>query len=610
MIKTLKLLAFLIVLLSGLNMFAQNDSISATTDSIANAKFNTYYNSLLELEKQKILDSIKKAELQQELDALKSSANTEEKERLQNQIDAIQNAEKLRLENKKNEIDSLRKNTVGYPVLGVLKDTLFLLYTKIGAASPKERVASISEKINTLYHDDFLKIDSMITMKSDHTVDIVYKEMTIMSVSETDGFWYDKDSSILAGEFLNTIKTSIVNAKEENAWQKWLLRIGLVILVIVIARIFIWLVSKGGNYLTGFVKKNKNKWFIGLSYKDYTFLSIDQITQMVLFSVKILKWIIYGLFVYITLPIIFSIFPFSRGWADTLFELIWIPISGIFTSVWNYLPNLFKILVIYFVMKYFIRFVKYVFSEIKGEKLKIQGFYPDWAMPTYNIVKFLLYAFTLILIFPFLPGSDSDIFKGVSIFIGVLFSLGSSSAISSMIAGLVITYMRPFKIGDRIKIGDVTGDVVEKTLLITRLKTAKNELITIPNSSILSGNTINYSSETEHQGLIVHTTVTIGYDVPWKDMYKALQEAADRTEFLLKEPKPFILQTSLDDFYVSYQINAYTKEANKQARIYSELHENIQDACNEMGIEILSPHYRAERDGNPTTIPANYAKKG
>jgi len=610
MIKTLKLLAFLIVLLSGLNMFAQNDSISATTDSIANAKFNTYYNSLLELEKQKILDSIKKAELQQELDALKSSANTEEKERLQNQIDAIQNAEKLRLENKKNEIDSLRKNTVGYPVLGVLKDTLFLLYTKIGAASPKERVASISEKINTLYHDDFLKIDSMITMKSDHTVDIVYKEMTIMSVSETDGFWYDKDSSILAGEFLNTIKTSIVNAKEENAWQKWLLRIGLVILVIVIARIFIWLVSKGGNYLTGFVKKNKNKWFIGLSYKDYTFLSIDQITQMVLFSVKILKWIIYGLFVYITLPIIFSIFPFSRGWADTLFELIWIPISGIFTSVWNYLPNLFKILVIYFVMKYFIRFIKYVFSEIKGEKLKIQGFYPDWAMPTYNIVKFLLYAFTLILIFPFLPGSDSDIFKGVSIFIGVLFSLGSSSAISSMIAGLVITYMRPFKIGDRIKIGDVTGDVVEKTLLITRLKTAKNELITIPNSSILSGNTINYSSETEHQGLIVHTTVTIGYDVPWKDMYKALQEAADRTEFLLKEPKPFILQTSLDDFYVSYQINAYTKEANKQARIYSELHENIQDACNEMGIEILSPHYRAERDGNPTTIPANYAKKG
>ena len=160
-----------------------------------------------------------------------------------------------------------------------------------------------------------------------------------------------------------------------------------------------------------------------------------------------------------------------------------------------------------------------------------------------------------------------------------------------MVAGLVITYMRPFKIGDRIKIADVSGDVIEKTLLVTRIKTVKNEIITIPNASVLSGNTINYTSQANEQGLIIYTTVTIGYDVPWTKMHATLIEAAVRTEMILKNPKPFVLQTSLEDFYVAYQINAYTKEASKQALIYSNFHQNIQDCCNEAGIEILSPHY-------------------
>ena len=357
------------------------------------------------------------------------------------------------------------------------------------------------------------------------------------------------------------------------------------------------------------IDANRNKWLKDLSYKDYTFLTADQEMQVILLLIKVLRWFAYALFLYISLPIIFSIFPFSRHWADALFQLIWSPFKGVLIAFWDYLPNLFTILVIYLVMKYVIRFVRYIFREIEAEKLKLSGFHADWAMPTYTIVRFLLYAFMFVLIFPYLPGSDSDIFKGVSVFIGVLFSLGSSSAIANMIAGLVITYMRPFKIGDRIKIGEVTGDVIEKTILVTRVKTTKNEVITIPNSTVLTGNTTNYSIQAQERGLIIYTTVTIGYDVPWKDMHQALIDAALRTDMLLDEPKPFVLQTSLDDFYVSYQINAYTQEAGRQAFIYSNLHQNIQDVCNERGIEILSPHYRAARDGNTTTIPADYLPK-
>ncbi len=585
--------------------YGQTDSIVQKNDSINNIALNEYNQKLGEVEKLRVADSIKKAELESQLLKLKTTDNLQKEDLLQ-QLKSIEENEKKRIEDKKAHIESLRNTAKGYPVIGAMKDTLFLIYSKIGASTPKERAINISRKIEKLYEDDFLKADSILVMKSENTFDIIYGEIIIMSISENDAIWYGKGMPELAQSFKETIKNSIVEAKNENSWLKLIARIGLVLLVIGIAWAMIWLIGKGYSKLLLFINSKKDKWLKNLSYKDYTFLTAEQELQVVLFLVKIFSWFVYAVLLYITLPIIFSIFPFSRDWADALFHLIWSPFKGVLIAIWEYLPNLFSILVIYFVMKYVIRFVRYIFHEIEAEKLKLSGFHADWAMPTYSIVKFLLYAFMFVLIFPYLPGSDSNIFKGVSVFIGVLFSLGSSSAIANMVAGLVITYMRPFKIGDRIKIGDVTGDVVEKTLLVTRIRTIKNEVITIPNSSVLIGNTTNYSSEAIEKGLIIHTTVTIGYDVPWKDMHQALIDAALRTNLILDEPKPFVLQTSLEDFYVSYQINAYTREAGKQALIYSNLHQNIQDVCNERGIEILSPHYRAARDGNMTTIPADY----
>jgi len=525
--------------------------------------------------------------------------------------DSLAEGEQQRIEHaaRKARIDSLQKVVQGFPVMNYSKDTLFVVHSNIGESTPEERANHIAKKIKNLQYDDFLKIDSIVVIKSDNTFDIVYGETIIMRISAADAMWYDKSTFDLANELSTKIKDSIIEAKKENTLFKRIQRLGLALLVIGLLWLIIWLIGRGNALLLRYINKNQYKWLKKVSYKDYTFLTKERVMKINLFLLKILRWFLYALLIYITLPIIFSIFPFSRNWSHALFQLIWTPFKDVLVAVWEYLPNLFTILVIYFVMKYFIRFVKYIFSEIESEKLKISGFYNDWAMPTFSIVKLLLYAFMLVLIFPYLPGSDSDIFKGVTIFIGVLFSLGSSSAIGNMIAGLMITYMRPFKIGDRIKIASVTGDVVEKTLLVTRVRTIKNEVITIPNSSVLSGNTTNYTIEANGRGLIIHTTVTIGYDVPWKDMHQALIDAALKTDMILQVPLPFVWKTSLDDFYVSYQINAYTKEASKQGGLYSNLHENIQNVCNERGIEILSPHYRAERDGNMTTIPSHYLSK-
>jgi len=596
------LLSFLFLHLGG---WAQSDSLDVQNDSANVSALEDYSRRLAEIEQQRQTDSIKKEALEAQLRLLKMTDSLQKQE-LTRQLLTLDANEQKRMADKKARIDSLRATAKAFPVLGPDNDTLFYVYSKVGASTPRERASNISRKIQVLYEDDFLKIDSIVVMPSENAWDIVYGETIIMSVSENDALWDDTTMSSLAEQLKTKIQDSILKARTDNSFFKILLRSGLVFLVLLLTWALVWAVGKGYMRLQILIEKNKDKWLKDLSYKDYTFLSADQEMQVVLFLLKAFRWLVYALLIYIALPIIFSIFPFSRTWADALLQLIWSPFRGVLVAVWEYLPNLFSILVIYFVMKYVIRFVKYVFHEIEAEKLKISGFHADWAMPTYSIVKFLLYAFMFVLIFPYLPGSDSNIFRGVSVFIGVLFSLGSSSAIANMVAGLVITYMRPFKIGDRIKIADVTGDVLEKTLLVTRIRTIKNEVITIPNSSVLSGNTTNFTSEAIDRGLIVHTTITLGYDIPWKEVHEALVEAALRTELISKEPNPFVLQTGLDDFYVRYQINAYTREASKQALIYSGLHQNIQDVCNERGIEILSPHYRAARDGNRTTIPADY----
>jgi small-conductance mechanosensitive channel len=549
-------------------------------------------------------DSIRKVELLEKISLLQSNRQMERNELL-TEFRKIEKQDSLRQLERLKRIAQLKISATGYPVV-LYNDTLFYIYNRIGAMKPAERAQNISKKIGILYDDDFMDADSIAIMSAENTVDIVYKDMILMSISELDALWYDKTQTELANIYEKQIKAAIAERRAQYSIWKILGRIGLVLLVLASIWGIIYGIGKLHKVISSYVISKKEVWLHDFSFKDYVFLTVDQELILVNFLLKVARWFFILLALYLVLPIIFSIFPFTRGWAGDLFALIWKPFKGVLLAIWNFLPNLFSIFVIVFVIRYVVKFIRYLFSEVEAGKLTIGGFHADWAKPTMNIVRVLLYAFTFVLIFPYLPGSNSSVFQGVSVFLGLLVSLGSSSAISNMVAGLVITYMRPFKIGDRITLGSVTGDVVEKTLLVTRLRTVKNEEITIPNAAVLSGNTVNYTVNAQKEGLIIYTTVTIGYDVPWTEMHKCLLEAANRTGGIVKTPKPFVLQTSLEDFYVSYQINAYTHDAAHTALTYSELHQHIQDVCNEKGIEIMSPHYRASRDGNQTTIPESY----
>ena len=274
------------------------------------------------------------------------------------------------------------------------------------------------------------------------------------------------------------------------------------------------------------------------------------------------------------MSVVFSFFPWTRLRGGS-FGLRFSAASFDGASLAAHLPNVFFVVVIVFLARYVTNLVKLTFREIGRGTITIEGFYPDWAEPTYKIARFLIIALTAVIILPSVPGYGSPAFQGISIFVGVLFSLSSTAAVSNIVAGLALTYTRGFEVGDRVQIGETVGDVLEKTLLVPRIRTIKNADISIPNALVLSNHMVNFSSSSKRQGLILHTTVTIGYDASWRQVHQLLIDAALATENIMKEPAPFVLQTSLDDSYVSYQINAYTDKPGAMAVTYSCLHQCI-----------------------------------
>ena len=601
-------LFFVFTLMLSVVVYAQTDSTTIDTDSIASTTGTDLARKLAELEKQRFADSIRRADLEARLNAV-STTNNRERSELEAQLKQFEENENALLVQKKEQIANLKRTTRGFPVTGFEEDTLFLIYNRLGSFSPQERANAITARIQRLPDNIEFYADSLKVAVSEATVDVVYGNQNIVSVTDIDALWFETTPLELATGYKTLISDAVVAYKEEHSLTNLLKSIGLAVLVLIVIGLIVKYVLRLFRWTALKIQRQKNKRLKTLTVKNYTVLDTERQVHVLLLLNRIVKWTTVLVAIYVALPVIFGFFPQTEAFAHELFGYIINPIKGIFLAVWNYLPNIFAIVVIIVVFRLLLKFLHFLKVEIAEGRLSFNGFYPDWANPTYQLVRVLVIAFAFVVIFPYLPGSNSPVFQGISVFLGFLFTFGSAGSLSNVIAGLVLTYMRLFKIGDRVKIGDIVGDVIEKSSLVTRVRTPKNEIISIPNSTVMSSHTINYSSDAPEKGLIIHTTVTIGYDVPWKDMHQTLIDAALRTELVLKDPQPFVLQTSLEDFYVAYQINAYIREANKQATIYSNLHQNIQDVCNENGIEILSPHYRAARDGNQSTIPADYLPK-
>ena len=374
----------------------------------------------------------------------------------------------------------------------------------------------------------------------------------------------------------------------------------------------------GTIYLGQRAFKRIDRWFshfhpveqpTGEASSELSSLSNNLLTELQTRALGWLKWGFIVCVLYLYLSFVLQLSAWTARWGARLVSyVLQLGIIG-WTGFVNYLPNLITIIIVVVVTRYVIRVAKLLFDTLGQGKITIPGFYRDWADPTYRLIFFLCVAIAASIVFPLLPGADSPAFRGLTLLAGLLGAFGAKEAVSNSIAGITLIYTRAFQVGDRIELADIKGTVLEKSLFVTRLLTPKNVVITIPNGTLIQGNIVNYSTSPKERNtpIVLHVDITLGYEIPWRKVHTVLISAARKTSHILSEPAPFVLQKALGDYHVSYELNVSTNHPTRMEGIYSDLFENIQDACSEADIEILSPGYFALRDGNPVTIPTSYA---
>ena len=488
------------------------------------------------------------------------------------------------------EIEKLRNKMRGRPIV-FEKDTLYYLYTSYGPYDIDTRVKYVEEKLKELYNDPYFVADSIKIKPAGDYLSVMYNDKTITGVSMVDALWENSSQTELAQRYANIIKNTIVKYKEQNSLKSVLIRLAELLLVLFIAFILVWAINRLFDFLKKITLNSEHRFLTSIRIRNYDFIKKPGIVKALVKLLAILR-IVFLLFLLITIiPLIFDIFPSTQYLSKIIVQWISEPIKNVGIAIIGYLPHLFYIVIIAVITRYVLKILRFFALEIERGILKIKGFHPEWAHTTYVLARMMLWVLALVIMFPHLPGSDSDAFKGISIFLGVLISLGSSSAISNAIAGIVISYMRPFQVGDWIKSGEIIGAVIEKNALVTRLKTINNEDITIPNSAILSGATMNFTSIGKEIGLALNVQVKVRYDYSDNLVEELLIEAALKTNGISPKPHPYIFQISLSELNAVYELNAYTFHPENMYFIKSDLTKNIQSTFRQANIEIFSTQY-------------------
>ncbi len=428
----------------------------------------------------------------------------------------------------------------------------------------------------------------------------------LMVVTDVDAKGAGAPRLELAARYANSIQEAVLSYKRSHSLLAYLLAVAKSAGAWVVFGLLCWLAIRGFRGLEGAIRRRIQTQPPRGPDKGVTRVLWEKVASVALLALKAAV----GLFLLFQFSFVvsftLSLFPQTADISTTFLDYLTNTVGNLGMSLLEYLPRGGFVILVGFFAYYFNQIIRVLAISAERGDIHIPGISSDVARPTYQLVRIGIILFALVIVYPYLPGGQSEAFKGITIFVGVLVSLSSGSIVANLFAGIVLTYMRPYQVGDRILVGGTLGEVIHKNLLVTRLRTFKNEEVVIPNSAILNGQILNYSTFAKNEGFILNTTVTIGYDAPWRKVHEILIEAARRTDGVRQQPEPFVLQKAMNDFHVSYQLNAYSDRPHEWEKLYSRLHQNIQDCFNEAGVEIMSPTYLSLRDGNTVTTPADY----
>ena len=472
----------------------------------------------------------------------------------------------------------------------------------VSAFPADERAGGIAARIRAAAADRSLSIDSLRTVPGDRATEVMIGDRRIVSVLEADAAIEGVHREDLAKAFAARVRLAVEAYRRDRAPRTLLVGAASTLVATAALVALVLLLRRLGRHLREGLERRFNRRIEALEAQSFQIVQAERVRAMGHALLRGLRNLIVLALGYFYLSFVLSRFVWTRPTAVRLLGYVLTPFAIMGSALVDYLPNFIFLLILSVVARYLLKALSLAAAGIERGTIRLQGFDREWASPTYRIVRVAVIGFAAVVAYPYIPGSESAAFKGISIFFGVVFSLGASSVVGNMMAGYSLIYRRTFKVGDRVRIDSVVGDVAEMRLQVTHLRTVKNEDVVVPNSSILTSQVVNYSAYAASAGLILHTAVGIGYEIPWRQVEAMLLLAAGRTPGLRTAPAPFVLLTSLGDFAVTYELNVYCGDAHAMARVYTALHRNILDVFNEYGVQIMTPAYKGDPE-TPKVVP-------
>jgi small-conductance mechanosensitive channel len=396
-----------------------------------------------------------------------------------------------------------------------------------------------------------------------------------------------------AARAVNNLTVAYAETLELHDAKRMWEAVGLTIFATILLLLSFWLLRRARRFAQARLVSAASKRVGDMGIGGFTLLTRERLLSSTRWLVNFLMWAITLVLIYLWLAYSLKRFPYTRPWGELLGAYLLTTFQTLLLTAVGALPGLLVVAIILFVTRLLVRWVRAFFNAVEAGKVSLHGIYPDTAPATRTIVVILLWLFALIAAYPYIPGSNTQAFKAVGVFLGVVISISSSGLLAQAMSGFVLMYSRALKPGEYVTIKDVEGVVDSVGMFSTKIRTIKWEEVTIPNSVILATNTLNYSRLTANLGSLAYTSVTVGYSVPWRQVHAMLLLAAERTPGLRKVPQPFVLQIRFSDFYVEYQLNAALERTEERLVVLAKLRPNIQDVFNEHGVELVSPHYIA-----------------
>ncbi len=472
---------------------------------------------------------------------------------------------------------------------------LFLVHG-MSSKPATERAHDIGNRITAAAADPTVSPDSLFVSETPLGSQILAEDVPIIMISDADAHLERLTRVQAAALHMKRIRDAIVTYRAErspkNLLKEALVAVAATAALLVALALLIW----ARRRFESMVQVRFQKGVSALKPEQAALARTDQVWKALGMLLRAMGWLAELILVVLYVQFVLGLFPWTRGSAAHLLGYLTEPLRVLALGAIGFIPNLIFLSILALVTRFVLRGLALVAEGLQRETIRLKGFDPDWAWPTYRIVRAVVIVFAIVVAYPSIPGSSTDAFKGVSIFVGILISLGSTSVVGNLLSGYTMIYRRAFRVGDRVQIEGVLGEVTEIRVTVTHLRTPKNEEVVIPNSNIINSCVTNFSALARKRGLILHTTVGVGYEVPWRQVEAMLLMAAGKTGRVLREPPPFVLQRGLGDFAVRYELNAYTDDASNMLPTYDELHRNILDAFNEYGVQIMTPAYEGDPD--------------